>query len=259
MVHAIDQLACELRLFVPSEISEAAVQQLGIVAAVEFVGMVVRRDVGQSERHLRIGHQIAPADLDTIDAQILRHQVDQPLTKKVSFEAAGTAIGTARSLVGHQHRRGDIDVLDAIRPRRELRDIPRRDGPVGSQIRAVIGVGTAAQSENAAVPRGSNLQFALRLPGVVRGHQVFPAILDPPDGTSHMTGGERDQEVFRIEFTTAAEPAADIDLDHLDLGFVESHRVSENTAVGPGDLGDAPHGHALGSRIPFRDEAARFP
>ena len=102
---AVDQPALELRFLRPADFLEAAVERDAVVAAVDFVLRLERRD----GRH-RIGHrgcrnEIAAAEFDPVDAEIGRHHVDQPLAEKIGLEAARAAIGADRRLVGHPQRR----------------------------------------------------------------------------------------------------------------------------------------------------------
>ena len=71
----------------------------GIVAAVVFHAERI------FVRHLRRGHQIAPAKLDAIEAELARGDVDQPLDDENDFRPSGTAVGAGgRAVAEHGAR-----------------------------------------------------------------------------------------------------------------------------------------------------------
>ena len=72
---------------------------------------------GERIRHLGFRDQIAPAELDAIDAELGGRDVEQPLAKEIGLVAAGPAIGAGRRLVGHQQRHVDAHVRECDRDR----------------------------------------------------------------------------------------------------------------------------------------------
>ena len=142
-----------------------------------------------------------------------RHHVEQPLAEEIGLEAARPAIGADRGLVGQLQRDVDIDVLDPIRPRHELRDVARADRAVGAHIGADIDIGVAAQPEDRAVARAGDLDVAFRLARVVERHELLAPVFGPFHRPADMARRERDEEILRIELAARAETAADIVLD----------------------------------------------
>src|SRR5262249_10823994 len=108
VVAAVNELALQLRLLGPADFLEATIERRVIVAAVELVMMLVGRDRRELVGHLHLGHEIAPAELDAVDTEVLGHHVEQALAEKIGLEAAGPAIGADRRLVGHQQQ--DIEL-----------------------------------------------------------------------------------------------------------------------------------------------------
>src|SRR5262245_39794448 len=93
VIAAVDQLALQLRLLRPVEFLEAAVERDLIVAAVAG-GLDRRRDHARKRiRHIGFADEIAPADLDAVEPEILRHHVDQALAEEIGLEATRPAIG----------------------------------------------------------------------------------------------------------------------------------------------------------------------
>src|SRR6185312_5625781 len=115
VIAAVDQLTLQLLLLVPADLGEAAIERRLIVAAVELVLALERRDGRKPVRHLAIDDEITAAELDAIEPQVLRDHVEQPLAEKVRLEPTGAPIGADRRLVGHEQRHVDVDVLDAVR------------------------------------------------------------------------------------------------------------------------------------------------
>src|SRR5207302_6190637 len=79
----VDQLALQLRLLGPADLGEAAVERELVVTAVELVLALERRDGGDRIRHLALGDEVAAAELDAIDTEILGDHVEQPLAEEI--------------------------------------------------------------------------------------------------------------------------------------------------------------------------------
>ena len=62
----------------------------------------------------------------------------------------------------------NVNVLDAIRPRHELRDIAGSDRSIGTKVGTGIEPAVAAQRENRAVAFAHDLELAFELARVVR-------------------------------------------------------------------------------------------
>jgi hypothetical protein len=217
-----------------------------------------RRDGGDRVRHLGFADEIAPAELHLIDAEIARHDVEQPLAEEIGFETPGPAIGADRRLVGETKRNVDIDVRNAIGPRHELRDVACTDGAVGAHIGAHVDEGMAAQAENGAVAPAGNLDVARRLARMVYRHQMLATVLGPFHRPADVTRCERDEKILRIKLATCAEAAADVVLHHVDGVLGEAHLVCQDPAVGEQHLGRAPYRQPSLRRIPFGEHPARL-
>ena len=109
---AVDEPALQLGFRRPAEFGEATVERNLIVAAVDLVFRLERRDGRKRIRHRRRRNEVATAEFDTVDAEIGGHHVEQSLAEEVGLEAARPAIGADRGLVGHPQRRLDPDVGD---------------------------------------------------------------------------------------------------------------------------------------------------
>ena len=258
VIAAVDQLAFELFLLGPAEFGEAALERDLIIAAVELVLARKRRDARDRVRHLRFADEIAPAELDLVDAKIARRHVEQALAEKIGLEPAWPAIGADRRLVGQQERNVEIDIGNAIRPRHELRDVARADGAVGAHIGAHVDEGMAAQPEDGAIARAGDLDVARRLAGVVNGHQMLAAVLGPFHRAADVARRERNQKILRIELAARTKAAADVVLDHVDGIDGETELFCQDAAVGEQHLCGARQRQPPARRIPFGEQAARL-
>ena len=57
--------------------------------------------------------------------------------------------------------------------------------------------------------------------------EMLAAVLDPFHRPADQARRERNQEIFRIELALDAEAAADIDLDHVDVGLGDAEHRRE--------------------------------
>ena len=151
----------------------------------------------------------------------------------------------------------DLDVGDAVGPRHELGDVARADRAVGAHIGAHVDVGMAAQRQDGAVARAGDLDFDLGLAGMVHGHQILAAVLDPFHRPADVARRERDQKILRIEFAAGAEAAADVVLHHVDGVLRQADLLRQHAPVEERHLGGARNGEPAGSPHPIRASTPR--
>ena len=132
-------LPCSFDFSAQPKSLQAAVERLPVVAGVGLAALVERLHVRKLPRHLVLGDEIAPAEFDAVDAEIVRRHVEQPLAEEIRLEAARPAIGAGRRLVGEQQRHLEMDVRHAIGPGQHLRGVARRGDAVGADVGAEIG------------------------------------------------------------------------------------------------------------------------
>ena len=258
MIAPVDELAVELRALGPFEFIEAAVERFLVIAAVAL-GLDVEHLHGrQPIGHILFADQVAPAELDAIDAEIGRHHIEQPLTAEIGLEAARPAISPRRRLVGHDQRHIDAHVRDAIRPGHDLRNVARRGGAVGAHIGAEIGEGAAAQGEDRAIALAGNFQVAFHVARMIERAEVLAPILGPFDRTPQKPRRKRNEKILGIKFAARAEPAADVVFHHAHRFFRQSHHLRQRAPIGERHLADAFHRDALLLGIPLGQEPARL-
>ena len=229
-----------------------------VVAAVELVLALVRRDGGDRIGHLLPRDQVAAPEVDAIEPEVPRHHVEQPLAEEIGLEAAGPAISADRRLVAQLQRHVDVDIGDAIRAGHELRDVARADGAVGAHIRAHVHIGMAAQSEDRAVARAGDFHVAFGFARVVYAHQVLAPVFCPLHRAAAVARRKRNQKVLGVELAARAEAAADVVFHDLDGAFRQVHLLRERPAVEEQHLGAARNGEPPTRAIPFRQQPARL-
>ena len=72
-----------------------------------------------------------------------------------------------------------------------------------------------------------------------------------------VTGGERDQKIFRVELAAHAEATTDIAFDEVDGGFRQTDLLGQHAARGERNLCGAVDSQVLFLAVPRTDEAAR--
>src|SRR4029077_17192773 len=117
VIAAVDQFAFEFFFLHPAEFGEAAIERDLIITAIQLVLAFERRNGRDLVGHVGFADEIAAAELDLVDAEIARRDVEQALAEKIGLETAWPAIGADRRLVGEQQRYVEIDIGDAIRAR----------------------------------------------------------------------------------------------------------------------------------------------
>src|SRR5258706_5762150 len=125
----------------------------------------------------------------------------------------------------------DGDMRDAVGTRQHLDDVARGRRADGANIAADIDIGMSAQRDDAAIGVAGDLELALGLARMIGGEQILAPGLDPSDLPPPQTRGERDQEIFRIEFAARAEGSADGVLDQRYRVFGEAEMARENVAA----------------------------
>src|SRR5215831_20610865 len=86
VIAPVDQLPLELRLVGPTKFLKAAIERKAIIAAVEFVLGLKRRDGRHRLRHCGRRDQIAATEFDAIDVEVLRDHVQQALAEEIRLE-----------------------------------------------------------------------------------------------------------------------------------------------------------------------------
>ena len=226
----------------------------GLIEGRAIVAAVVDRPLAERRppdvvRHLRGRDEVAAAQLEGIDPELRGRDVEQTFPDERALEAAGTAVGPGRRLVGeHALGLGRV-VRDPVGPghqgRRQLGD----DDPVGADVGAEVHREPVDEGHDPIVGVESDLDLVVLLPRVVGGHEVLAAILDPLHGPAESHGRPRDHEILRVELAAHAEAAAYLQLDEVDQVLGMAEEVGEDAPVEVRHLGHAPQAQHTGAGV----------
>ena len=160
---------------------------------------------------------VAPAQLDRVDPELGSGEVDEPLDHERGFRAPGAAIRPRRHL-----RRADADHLDVggrdlvaadEQHRCRLWSDRRRRVEVGAEVADQAG----AQREHAAVGVERELGVDVQAAPLVDGERALGPRLRPLHGPPERDRGERDRGRLGLRCALAAERAADVGDDDVEL------------------------------------------
>jgi len=211
----------------------------------------------EHRRERRRRDQVAAAELDGVEAELGRGTIDETLADERSLGDARRAERARRCLVRQHGLRLELEALPRIRPD-ELRECDQREKhALRADVRADVDPDPVAQREQRPVRADCELDLVHLLTGMVRGHEVLVAVLDPLDRPPVAEREERDQEVFRVELPAHAEPAADVALDEQDLLGRQAEQLREDVAVEVLHLRRAVH-EEPSVRVGLGEEAARL-
>ena len=256
VIAAIDQAAVQRLVLVPADFAERALEGDVIVAGVELGLRLIRHQLAGMEWQLRLLNEIFSAEIHRIEAEIAGHDVQQALAEKIRLEPSWRAQCADRRLAGDKGFHCQRDIADAVRPRQELRGLGRNDATIGADVSAHIAADMSAHGENRAVALACNLKFTIDLARMVRRGEMLAAVLDPFHRLADQPRRERNEKILRIELALDAEAAADVDLDHVDVGLGDTKHRRERATVEEQNLGGAEHRESFFRRVPFRNLAA---
>jgi hypothetical protein len=174
--------------------------------------------------HLRGLHEVAPAQLGGIHADLARRRVHQALEVEQALRPPGAAIGADRGRVGEHAGDFQIDDRDIIGAGRDLGSHEQGDGNARARrIGADIGKGFHAQRQDLAVLVERH-RILVELVAAGRGGGEFLAALGAPfhGALQHLGDPYRDRLVG-LDAGPHAEATADVSHQHphLVLGHLE--------------------------------------
>src|SRR5262249_16959088 len=227
------QPSVQAHLLGPAELRNAEVEGASVIAAValSLAEAVVGYDRGEPIGHLGRREEIAATDVQAIETEVARRDIEAPLAEKGAFEAARPPEGSGRRLVAHHGVGLKPQMGHAVRPGEELRHIAHRRGAVRAYIGAYIDKDLAANASDGAVAFERDLDIAFRLARMRDGHEMLTAVLDPFDRVSIAARRERAEEILRIKLAACPEPAADIVFDVIDRSVGQPHHGGKGTAI----------------------------
>ena len=175
--------------------------------------------------------QVAPAQLDAVDAHLARGLLDQPLDEVIAFRAAGTAVRAGRHGVGQHAFDVIVDRRHAISRGRHLGDHGERDHRRGAdRHRADVGEHLHAQRQDASLAIERERRRIVLVARHVRGEEFFAALGAPFHRAAELARRVADQRVLRREPGLHAEAAADVAVHQPELGRLGAEHRGEQIA-----------------------------
>ena len=155
--------------------------------------------------------EVAPAELDAVDAGLARRLVDQALDQVGDVRPAGAAIGGDRRGVGQREAVAAVERRDAIDVDRVRRRVERVDERPGlREVRAGVADPVEAQAEEAAVAVERELAGELRGAAVMVADDGLEARADPLHRPAERLRRMHQRAVLGIGLRADAEAAADV-------------------------------------------------
>ena len=183
------------------------------VVATGVVGVARER----AEREHVVAEEVAPPDLDRVDAQLERGLVDEAFQQRRRLRATGTAVGPHRRGVGHRYCDVELDRRERVRA---LRHPSRAAGQERTHAGIRAGVADQAHLQPGEVAVAGATEFGVLDLAAAVGEclHVVAARRHPHHRSTGSAGGGRHDGVLGVDAGLAAEATADLRGDHSDVG-----------------------------------------
>ena len=203
---------------------EGGVQRARVVTA------VIQLPGGGAERKLLGTDEVAAADLDGVDPELVRQQIDGALDEVAGLGPVVAAVRLHRRLVreGHLEVKGDLgDLVTAGDHLARQQAAERRNGP---EVGANVGQDADVQSGDDPIGRCRDLHLADEPPAVAGRDHRLASLLDPFHRTTVFPGEDSGEHVLRVDVQLGAEGPADITGDDADLVFGDVQDAGQHAA-----------------------------
>ena len=202
--------------------------------------------------------QVAPTELDAIDAELAGGVVDEPFEQVGGVRTSRAAIGTGRNLVRPPAHDRDRRGRNVVAAGEKQAGGVRRDRRDREQVATEVGPQFPPQRHHAAAVVERQLQLTLDSPPLIGGEEVLRALLDPVHRAAEVDRGDRRHRGLGRNHSLAAERAADVGDDHADPFPVDSEDVAELGQRPVRVLHRAPHGQPIELGIVLDHRPARL-
>src|SRR3984893_1919215 len=259
----VASLGAQPRLLIPDEPfvvdgGQRLVQHGLVIAAVIFERCEVLIDnlVVVWER-IR-GNEVAAPDLDAVDSQLARGEIEQTLNDEYAVLAAGATIGRDGRQIGEYRGKGAVVARHHIWPEQGALTVDRHRQAVGIVSPGVVQK-HVLEAEHPSIA-GERALGVVNLPTLVSGgEEMLAPVLDPLDRPAQLDRRPRQQDFLRVEHhDLRAKAAADERRNHANLTLAQAQHAGEPVADEHRRLGGVPDGKLVGTGVPLRDDTARF-
>ena len=193
---------------------------------------------------------VAAAELDRIEAEAARREIEQALHDEHAVLPARPAHGRHNRLV----REGDPELALVARhpvgPEKRALGVDGDRETVGV-VRSRVVDEDVPHAQDPAVARDRDLRLVQLSPLLGGGEEVLVPVLDPLHGPSQLDRGPGDEDLLRVEHDLRAETAAHEGGDEPHLRLRQAERRGDDVAHRNGGLRRVPHLKPVGPRIPL--------
>ena len=236
---------------------EGPLQRVREVPPVVHEGVPVPVEEPDVVGHLVGSHQVPPAQLRGVEAELAREEVEHPIHDEHRFGPPGPSVRSMGRLAGHDRPHLERRVGDPVRPQHVADRVVRLHDPPGV-VRALVEQEPVTEREDGPVPRRRQLGVVDLLARVRGALEVLAPCLDPLDGPPEPRRHHRDQDVLGIDRALGPEPAPHVGRDDTKLAGRQAERLPERALEPVGHLGRAPHGEPVAGRRRLGQDAPRL-
>ena len=229
------------------------------VHATPELAAVVGEDEARLERHRRGRDQIAASQLDRIDLELARRDVDDALDRVGRLRPAGAAVRPRRRRVREHTGRLHVDRRRRVDARHATDVVRAGPGAARREIGADVQVDRHAERQELPVRVEPELGGGDVVASVLVGDEALAPIGRPLDRPSETSGGPQHQHDLGIDAALHPEASTDFAGDHAQtaVGNLE-HLIGEQGPEAVRRLDARVQRVAPGAPVPLADRPARL-
>ena len=247
---ALARRLAALREAAPVGDLEHAIKIAGKIAAV--VGEPERRCVWQP----LVGDEIAPPDLDPIDLEPRRGDVERAFHRVGRFGASGAAKWRGRHRVGQRALDRDASPRHVVDRGHDAKAVGHRHER--DRIGADIAEDLAGISGDAAIGIEAHAHAGDHVAALIVGQERLGAGAGPAHRAADLAGRDREDRLLGREIGAGAEAAADIGADDFDFVALQSQCGGKRVALPDRALAAGDHLDDAARRVEIDDDRTRL-
>ena len=208
-------------------------------------------------RERRCAKKISAAHRERIEAERVRHLVEQALEGEADIDGAVAAEGAAWRRVG-QHALAQIfdvvEIVDRVQHRAGIKDGDNAIARMGAAALDAF----AFDAGDLAVLAHADLELDIGLRPAAMGDEGLLAVDHDADAAAGLAGEERCDQFDIERLGAAAETAADMGLDHADARHVHGEDLRQHQVHVVRHLRRGVHGHAVAHHVVIGDRGVHL-
>ncbi len=215
---------------------------------------------GRSARVAAVGHQVAAAELDRIEAERLGGEVDEPFRHGGGDGVADGAILAGRRLVLQHHGGLGAVVGKVVGPAHQVGDLVALDraGARIDRVGADAGQVVDVDGGDAALRVHGHASRDAMVAGVDVAREALQPVGDELDRAAHDLGDHRHRHLVGVDVHLDAVAAADVGADHAHVALGQAQMLGEHRLHHVRRLGGVVHGELGGRAVVVGQDRARL-